>query len=124
MSIIKPQSLTESSRETLINFLNCGVEISKEEVVCWIRLWKLREKANVYLAKNSCVFKALEEISSTNLPVLKLEEGLKIYDETQKFGGNVITPRHAEYPSQLKEIVDFPLAIHCFGNVKLLQKYV
>ena len=125
MAIIKPQSLTENSRKTLLDFLNCGVEISKEEVICWIRLWKLREKANVYLAKHSCVFKALEEISAaTNLPVLKLEEGLKIYDETQKFGGNVITPRHAQYPSQLKEIIDFPLAIHCFGNVKLLQNRI
>jgi|GEM_PF-1053655 len=125
MAIIKPQSLTENSQEKLMQFLNCDAEISKEEVIAWICLWKLREKANVYLAKHSCVFKALEEISSkTNLPVLKFEEGLKIYEETQKFGGRVITPRDMEYPTQLKHIVDFPLAIHCFGNLKLLQSRI
>jgi len=125
MAIIKPQSLTENSRETLMQFLNYNAETSKEEVIAWICLWKLREKANVYLAKHLCVFKALEEISaSTNLPVLKFEEGLKIYEETQKFGGRVITPRDMEYPTQLKHIVDFPLAIHCFGNVGLLKNRI
>ena len=32
MAIIKPQSLTENSREQVMQFLNCNAEISKEEL--------------------------------------------------------------------------------------------
>ena len=125
MAIIKPQVLTEDSHTGLLNFLNTTLEISKEEIICWICLWKLRERANVYLARHSCVFKALEEISSkTNLPVLKPAEALKIYEEAQSFGAKIITPRSSEYPQQLKKIIDFPMVLYGFGNCALLQNQI
>ncbi len=125
MSIIKPQNLTENSHQTLMDFLNFGGEISKEEIIHWIALWKLREKANVYLAKHLCVFKAFDEISTrTKMPALTLLQAGEIYDSTHKFGGTIITPRHWCYPQQLKKIVDFPLALHCFGRVELLQNRI
>ncbi len=125
MSIIKQQALTETLHQNLMNFLNAGVEISKEEVIRWVAIWKLREKASVYLAKHACIFKAFEEISANpKLQTLTLVEAEAIYDATHKFGGTIITPRHAQYPQQLKKIVDFPLALHCYGRVELLQNRI
>jgi len=125
MAIIKPQVLTDDSHTGLLNFLNTTLDVSKEEILCWIALWKLREKANVYLAKHLCVFKALEEIlSKTSLPALKPAEALKIYEEAQLFGAKIITPRSPEYPQQLKQIIDFPMALYGFGNYALLQNKI
>lgn len=125
MSIIRYSTLSEENITKLENFLSNTAMPSKEEVLCWLRLWKLWGKVNIYLAKFGCIFKTLEHIlsiNSVNTQILSISEAEKIYEEAKNYGIEILIPTHPSYPPSLKEIQDFPMVLYAFGNLEILKK--
>lgn len=124
MSIIKYSSLAIERHANLYHILHTGIEPTEEEILHWVMLWRFYAKINVFLQKFGNIFetfhyiKALE--NSKNLIVQK-EEAEKFIQEARKIGAEIIVPSSKNYPKQLFEISDFPLALYTHGNLKLLQ---
>jgi DNA processing protein len=125
MSIIKYNTLDEQTNLKLAQFLTQNNDPTEKEIICWLRLWKLWGKVNIFLAKFGCIFKTLEYI--TNLPstqnlLLSQEEAQNLYEEAKKFGSTILIPTSKDYPSELKKIEDFPMVLYALGNIDLLKK--
>ena len=125
MSVIKYNTLDEQTNLKLIQFLTQNNNPTEKEIICWLRLWKLWGKINIFLAKFGCIFQTLEYI--INLPstqnfLISQHEAENLYEEAKKFGAKILIPTSKDYPFELKKIEDFPMALYALGNIELLKK--
>ncbi|MFT4967039.1 MAG: DNA processing protein [Candidatus Deianiraeaceae bacterium] len=125
MSIIRCQTLESDVHRKLMDFLCNASEITIEETICWVRLWKLWGKITPHIANFTCIFKTLDfAVKSPKMSssVLSIAEAQKFLDEAKSCGAEILTPRHKDYPNTLKQIPDFPLVLCAKGNIEILKK--
>lgn len=125
MSIIKYSSAGVENHKALSEIFRNSAEPTPEEVICWIRLWRLSVKINIYLAKFGNIIETLDYVTSLehlNPVITSKSDAEKYIDEIHNIGGKVIVPTSKDYPEILAEIQDFPLALYVNGNTDLLRK--
>lgn len=98
---------------------------SQDEIITWIRLWKLWGRLNERIVKDKSIHKTLEfaiNFEKFSPSVLSEKSAKEIYAQAKDFGATILVPTSKNYPERLRKIGDFPMVLYATGNIDLLQK--